>query len=52
MEIIAFLIPVSIGLGALALAAFYWALKRGQFEDPKGDGARFLSDDWDDNPRP
>lgn len=52
MEILAYLIPISIGLGALALAAFFWALRRGQFDDPEGDGARFLNDDWDDEPRP
>ncbi|AML51324.1 MULTISPECIES: cbb3-type cytochrome oxidase assembly protein CcoS [Falsihalocynthiibacter] len=52
MQIIAYLIPISLGLGALGLGAFFWALRRGQFEDPKGDSARILSDDWDDEPRP
>jgi cbb3-type cytochrome oxidase maturation protein len=52
MEILAYLIPVSLTLGVVALAAFFWALRRGQFDDPKGDAARFLSDDWDDEPRP
>lgn len=52
MEILAYLIPISLGLGCLGLAAFFWALKHGQFDDPKGDGARFLNDDWDDDPRP
>lgn len=52
MEILAYLIPISLGLGALGLAGFYWALKNGQFEDPKGDGSRFLNDDWDDEPKP
>lgn len=51
MEILAILIPVSIGLGALGLAAFVWALKSRQFEDPKGDAERILTDQWDDHPR-
>ena len=29
-----------------------WALRNRQFEDPKGDGERVLSDRWDDHPRP
>ncbi|WP_380054526.1 cbb3-type cytochrome oxidase assembly protein CcoS [Falsihalocynthiibacter sp. SS001] len=52
MEILAYLIPISLGLGSLALVGFFWALKRGQFDDPKGDGERVLSKDWDDHPRP
>jgi cbb3-type cytochrome oxidase maturation protein len=44
------LIPVSLGLGALGLVAFFWALKADQFSDPKGDGARILLPDWDDHP--
>lgn len=52
MEILAILIPVSIGLGAAGLGAFLWALRNRQFEDPKGDGERILSDRWDDHPQP
>lgn len=52
MEILAILIPVSLGLGAAGLAAFVWALRNRQFEDPKGDSQRILSDEWDDRPRP
>ncbi|WP_134680778.1 cbb3-type cytochrome oxidase assembly protein CcoS [Paracoccus ravus] len=52
MEILAILIPVSLGLGALGLGAFLWALRGRQFEDPKGDAERILSKDWDDRPRP
>jgi len=50
MEILTILIPVSLGLGAAGLLAFIWALKDRQFEDPKGDGQRILSDRWDDHP--
>ncbi|MBD9525382.1 MULTISPECIES: cbb3-type cytochrome oxidase assembly protein CcoS [Paracoccus] len=52
MEILVILIPVSLGLGAVGLAAFVWALRGRQFEDPKGDAERILSKDWDDRPKP
>ena len=52
MEILSILIPVSLGLGAAGLAAFIWALRSRQFEDPKGDAQRILSDKWDDRPKP
>jgi len=52
VEILSILIPVSLGLGAAGLAAFIWALRSRQFEDPKGDAERILSDQWDDRPRP
>ena len=52
MEILSILIPVSLGLGAAGLAAFIWALRSHQFEDPKGDAQRILSDKWDDRPKP
>jgi len=40
-----FLIPIAIGLGALGLGAFLWALRSGQFEDPDGAAERILLDD-------
>ena len=52
MHILSILIPVSLGLGAAGLAAFVWALRTRQFDDPKGDAQRILSDQWDDRPRP
>ena len=47
MNGLAILIPVALGLGGLGLAAFFWALKRGQFEDLDGAAARILIDDED-----
>lgn len=38
------LIPVALGLGGVGLAAFIWALKSGQFDDPDGDARRILDD--------
>ena len=52
MEILGILIPVSLGLGALGLLAFIWALRGRQYEDPKGDAERILSMEWDDHPKP
>ncbi len=52
MEILSILIPVSLALGGLGLAAFIWALRSRQYEDPKGDAERILSSEWDDHPRP
>lgn len=40
-----YLIPIALGLGALGLAAFLWALRSGQFDDPEGAAARILLDD-------
>lgn len=44
---IAFLIPVALGLGLMGLAAFFWSLKSGQFDDLDGAALRILIDDED-----
>ena len=51
MEVLAWLIPVSLFLGGLGLAAFFWALRSRQFEDPEGDSRRILNPDYDDRPK-
>ncbi len=45
MNVLIYLIPVALLLGLLGLAAFFWALKSGQFEDPDGAAERILMDD-------
>lgn len=40
-----FLIPISIGLGLVGLAAFFWSLNNGQFGDLEGAAQRILFDD-------
>lgn len=40
-----FLIPISIGLGALGLIAFMWCLRSGQYEDLQGAANRILFDE-------
>lgn len=52
MGILLYLIPVSLALGGLGLAAFLWSLKHRQYDDPEGDANRILSKDWDDRPKP
>ena len=42
---LAILIPVALGMGLFGLAAFVWALDRGQFTDLDGAAARILIDD-------
>ncbi len=36
------LIPLSISMGMLGVAAFIWALHHNQFDDPKGNACRVL----------
>lgn len=50
MGILMFLAPFSLALGLLAVAAFWWTLRDGQYEDPAGDAARILADDPEDAP--
>ncbi|MBD2841059.1 cbb3-type cytochrome oxidase assembly protein CcoS [Erythrobacter rubeus] len=40
-----FLIPIALGMGALGLAVFFWAMKHGQFEDLDGAAQRILIDE-------
>ncbi|MCY1126479.1 cbb3-type cytochrome oxidase assembly protein CcoS [Frigidibacter sp. RF13] len=52
MEMLVILIPVSLILGGLGLAAFLWSLKTRQYDDPEGDAQRILNKDWDERPKP
>ena len=45
MNILVVLIPISLILGGLGLAAFLWAVKSDQFDDAQGNAARILLDD-------
>lgn len=51
MEILAYLIPISLILGAIGLAAFVFTLRTNQYDDPDGNSQRILSDEWDDHPK-
>ena len=50
MEVLVFLIPVSLALGGLGLAAFIWSLRNRQYDDPKGDAERVLNTEFDERP--
>jgi cbb3-type cytochrome oxidase maturation protein len=52
MDVLAYLIPVSLLLGGLGLAGFVWTLRARQYDDPQGDANRILNSDWDDRPKP
>lgn len=45
MNIIFLLAPFSVLLGLLAVGAFVWTLRSGQYDDIEGDAARILIDD-------
>jgi cbb3-type cytochrome oxidase maturation protein len=39
-----YLIPIALGLGLTALAAFMWSLKTGQYDDLEGAAERILDE--------
>ena len=45
---LALLIPLALMMGLLGLVAFFWALRRGQFDDLDGAANRILIDDEDE----
>ena len=45
MTILLYLVPAALGLGLMALGAFMWSLKSGQYEDLDGAAHRILNDD-------
>jgi len=50
MNVLVFLIPVSLALGLGGLAAFFWALRAQQYEDMEGAARRILIPDHDEAP--
>ena len=44
------LIPLALALGALGLAAFFWSLRSGQYDDLEGASVRIFDDQSDSNP--
>lgn len=47
MNILIILIPASLILGGLGLAAFLWSLRSNQYDDMAGDAWRILANDDD-----
>ncbi len=52
MDVLVWLIPVSLLLGGVGLLAFLWTVRTNQYDDQEGDSQRILSDEWDDHPKP
>ena len=52
MEVLAYLIPISLLLGGIGLFAFVYTVRSNQYDDPEGDSRRILNDDWDNHPKP
>ena len=52
MTILYCLIPVTLALGLAGLAAFFWSLSSGQYEDLAGAAERILLDEDDRPPEP
>lgn len=51
MDVLVYLIPVSLALGGLGLLAFLWTVRSKQYDDPDGDSQRILTGDFDDKPK-
>lgn len=51
MNVLAYLIPISLILGGLGLVGFLYTLKSRQYDDPDGDSRRILNDTWDEHPK-
>ncbi|AJE48894.1 cbb3-type cytochrome oxidase assembly protein CcoS [Celeribacter indicus] len=51
MNVLVYLIPISVFLGGLGLAAFFWSIRSRQYDDPEGDANRILTGDYDDHPK-
>ncbi|KAE9632583.1 cbb3-type cytochrome oxidase assembly protein CcoS [Parasedimentitalea maritima] len=52
MQVLFYLIPISLILGGLGLLGFLYTVRSNQYDDPEGDSQRILSDEWDDHPKP
>lgn len=48
MNVLLYLIPIALTLGIAGLAAFFWAVRNGQFEDLDGAPHRILQDSEDE----
>jgi len=51
MDVLVWLIPISLVLGGVGLVGFIYTLKSNQYDDPEGDAQRILSGEYDDHPK-
>lgn len=52
MSLLAWLVPVALGMGLAGLLAFLWSMKSGQLEDLDGAAQRVLLNEAVDAPLP
>lgn len=52
MSLLAWLVPVALGMGLVGLLAFFWSMKSGQLEDLDGAAQRVLLNEAADAPLP
>jgi len=50
MTVLLTLIPLSLLLGLLGLAAFVWSVRDNQYDDPEGEAHRILDQRFDNEP--
>lgn len=51
MNILVYLIPISLILGGVGLVFFIYTVRSNQYDDPDGNSRRILSDEYDDKPK-
>ncbi|WP_136636493.1 cbb3-type cytochrome oxidase assembly protein CcoS [Pseudooceanicola onchidii] len=51
MDVLVWLIPISLLLGGAGLIGFLYTLRSNQYDDPEGDAQRILSGEYDDHPK-
>lgn len=52
MDVLGYLIPISLVLGTAGLLFFVFTVRTNQYDDPEGDAQRILNKDYDDRPKP
>lgn len=52
MNVLTYLIPISLILGGVGLLAFVYTVRSNQYDDPDGDAQRIIGGQWDDHPKP
>ncbi|MBO9397756.1 cbb3-type cytochrome oxidase assembly protein CcoS [Shimia sp. R9_1] len=51
MQVLSYLIPISLLLGGVGLVAFLYTVRSDQYDDPEGNAQRILSGQYDDKPK-
>lgn len=51
MQVLSYLIPISLLLGGVGLLGFIYTVRSNQYDDPEGDAQRILSGQYDDKPK-